>query len=141
MMVVLLTWVSPASGALLSFDNCLDASIIESSPRQLQFIPLNVSVLFDLENPLHSLNITVYGNVSGTADRRSTYPLPDDAQWNNPNDTVGKIVDLDTANNRYSTLIASVDVVNFSPYSEPFRFCDTLVQGDCPLGPVFYANT
>ncbi|EAU38532.1 conserved hypothetical protein [Aspergillus terreus NIH2624] len=129
MMVVLLTWVSPASAALLSFDNCLDASIIESSPRQLQFIPLNVSVLFDLENPLHSLNITVYGNVSGTADRRSTYPLPDDAQWNNPNDTVGKIVDLDTANNRYSTLIASVDVVNFSPYSEPFRFCDTLVQG------------
>ncbi|KAL4897506.1 hypothetical protein BDV59DRAFT_167897 [Aspergillus ambiguus] len=138
--VLLLTVVSPAAATLLTFENCLDASIIESSPRQLQFIPLDVSVFFDLEDPLHPLNITVYGNVSGTADQRSTYPLPDDAQWSNPNDTVGKIVDVNTANNKYSTLLASVDVVNFSPYSDALQFCNSLVQGDCPLGPVFYAN-
>lgn len=132
--------VSPAYATLLNFDNCLDASIVDSSPQQLQFVPLDVSVHFDQENPLHALNVTVYGNVTGTADRRSSYPSADDPQWSNPNDTVGKIVDLNTDNNKYSTLIASVNVVNFSPWSDASRFCDSLLQGDCPLGPVFNVN-
>ncbi|KAH1587238.1 hypothetical protein KXW65_007700 [Aspergillus fumigatus] len=141
LMVSLLTLISSARAALLNFENCLDASIIKSDPLQLQFVPLDVSVVFDLQDPLYTLNVTIYGNVSGTADRSSSYPSPDDPRWSNPNDTVGKIVDLNTANNKYSTLLTEVDVVSFSPYNEPSRFCDAVIQGGpCPLGPVFYAN-
>lgn len=139
-MVMLVMLVSPTYAALVNFDNCLPAPTIASNPQKLQFVPLDVSVKFDLTNSLHNLNITVYGNVSGTADQSSSYPSPDDPQWTNRNATVGKIVDLDTSNNKYSTLITTVDVVSFSPYSGPTRFCDSIIQGDCPLGPVFYAN-
>lgn len=139
-MLLLVILVSPAYAALVNFDNCLPASTIASNPQKLQFVPLDVSVKFDLTNSLHNLNITVYGNVSGTADQSSSYPSPDDPQWTNPNATVGKIVDLNTANNKYSTLITTVDVVSFSPYSGPTRFCDSIIQGECPLGPVFYSN-
>ena len=140
LMLLLVILVSPAYAALVNFDNCLPASTIASNPQKLQFVPLDVSVKFDLTNSLHNLNITVYGNVSGTADQSSSYPSPDDPQWTNPNATVGKIVDLNTANNKYSTLITTVDVVSFSPYSGPTRFCDSIIQGECPLGPVFYSN-
>ena len=140
-MVILLSWVSPACAAFLKFDNCLDASIRDSSPLQLQFVPLDVAVTFDLTDPLHPLNVTVYGNVSGTADRREDYPSPDDPMWLNATDPVGKIEDLSASNNKYSTLLKSVDVVSFTPYSDADRFCSSLIQGDCPLGPVFYANS
>ncbi|KAF5866730.1 hypothetical protein ETB97_009887 [Aspergillus alliaceus] len=136
---MLLVLLSPTYAALVNFDNCLPAPTIASNPQKLQFVPLDVSVVFDLKNPLHNLNITVYGNVSGTADQSSSYPSPDDPQWTNPNETVGKIVDLNTANNKLTTLVTSVDVVSFSPYSGPTSFCDS-VRGGCPIGPVFNAN-
>lgn len=129
--------VAPSLAVFHKFDNCLEKSTQNSSPLQLQFIPSNVSVNFDSVDPLHTLNITVYGNVSGTADQSSSYPAPDDPQWNDPNSTVGKIVDLSKSNNKYSTLATNVKVLNFAPYSHPSRFCDDLVQGHCPLGPVF----
>ncbi|KAE8348424.1 hypothetical protein BDV28DRAFT_91613 [Aspergillus coremiiformis] len=140
LMLLLVFLVSPTYAALVNFVNCLPAPTIASNPQKLQFVPLDVSVVFDLNNSLHNLNITVYGNVSGTADQSSSYPSPDDPRWTNRNETVGKIVDLNTANNKYTTLITSIDVVSFSPYSGPTRFCDSLIQGDCPLGPVFHAN-
>jgi hypothetical protein len=85
--------------------------------------------------------VTVYGNVSGTADgQRADYPSADSQQWTNPNFTVGKILDLSVSNNRYSTLLASFNVLNFAPYHKPLRFCTQLGQGECPLGPVFNAN-
>lgn len=139
LMLLLLVLVSPVHSALLNFENCLDASVIESSPAQLQFVPLNVSVTFDLDDPLNPLNVTVYGNVSGTADRSSSYPSPSDPQWSNPNETVGKIVDLNAANNKWTTLLTNVDVVSFSPYSDASRFCDS-VPHKCPLTPVFFGN-
>lgn len=140
LVVLLISWIPPASAVLLDFENCLDAAVIQSDPRQLQFVPFDVSVVFNQHDSLHPLNISVYGNVSGTANGES-YPSPDDPQWSNPNDTVGKIVDLDTANNKYSTLLSSIDVLSFSPYHEPTRFCDSVFQGSCPLGPVFYVNS
>jgi hypothetical protein len=136
-----LAFLSSAHAALLEFDNCLAKTIVDSNPQQLQFVPLNVSVNFDLSDPLYPLDVTVYGNVTGTADRSSDYPAPSDPQWNDSNSTIGKIEDLDVANNNLSTLIASIQVVSFTPYSEASRFCDSVTQGDCPLGPVFYANT
>ena len=138
-MVVVLLVVSPVRAVLLDFDNCLDESVVNS--RQLQFVPLDVDVTFDLVDPLRPLNITVYGNVSGTADQSSSYPSPDDPLWLDPTNSVGKIEDLDVENNKYSTLLKSVEVVSFTPYSDAARFCDSVIQGDCPLGPVFYANS
>ena len=124
LMVVVMVFllVSPVRAVLLDFDNCLDESVVNSSPLQLQFVPLDVDVTFDLVDPLRPLNVTVYGNVSGTTDQHS------------------RIEDLDVENNKYSTLLKSVDVVSFTPYSDAARFCDSVIQGDCPLAPVYYAN-
>ncbi|KAL4960544.1 uncharacterized protein BDV14DRAFT_182491 [Aspergillus stella-maris] len=139
-MVVMMSFLSSAHGAWLEFDNCLDASIVDSNPEQLQFVPLSVAASFNMTGPLYPLDIVVYGNVSGTADRSDNYPLPSDPQWNNTNSTTGKIIDLDISNNNYSTLISSIQVASFTPYSEASRFCNSVTQGECPLGPVFYRN-
>ncbi|KAL2841694.1 hypothetical protein BJY01DRAFT_7743 [Aspergillus pseudoustus] len=140
-LVILLTFLSSTYAALLEFENCLATTILDSDPKQLQFVPLNVSVSFDLSDPLYPLGVTVYGNVTGTANRSANYPSPSDPQWTNSNSSFGKIEDLDVANNNLSTLISSIQVVSFTPYSEASRFCDSVTQGECPLGPVFYANT
>lgn len=139
-LVWMISCVSPAAAVLLNFNNCLGTAIIESSPLQLQFVPLDVDVKFNLANSLYPLNVTVYGNVSGTADRRSKYPSPNNPKWKNSSDTVGKIVDLSTSNNKYTTLLTSFQVLNFYPYIHASRFCTSLTRGECPLGPVFYAN-
>ncbi|RAH70156.1 uncharacterized protein BO66DRAFT_322902 [Aspergillus aculeatinus CBS 121060] len=140
--IVLVLWMSclsPSYAALLNFDNCLNAAVIQSNPKQLQFVPLDVSVAFDLHDSLNPLNITVYGNVSGTANGE-TYPSPDSPDWSNPNDTVGKIVDYDAASNKLSTLLSEINVLSWNPYNHASKFCDSVTQGDCPLGPVFYTN-
>ena len=139
-LVCMVLWASPARGVLLDFDNCISQAILESEPRQLQYVPLDVAVTFDLSDPLHPLSVTIYGNVSGTADRRSDYPSMNDPSWSNPNSTVGKIVDLDTSNNKWSTLLTSFDVLSFAAFTDASRFCKSLTQGDCPLGPVFEYN-
>lgn len=136
----LISLASPAAAASLSFDNCLSKAILDSNPLTLQYVPLDVGVWFNLNDPLHPLNVTVYGNVSGTADQTTDYPSEDDASWNNPNVTEGKIVDLDASNYKYSTLLTNFEVLSFSPYNHPSRFCESLVQGECPLGPVFHYN-
>ncbi|KAL4991818.1 hypothetical protein BDW68DRAFT_151390 [Aspergillus falconensis] len=138
--LVILAVQSSAIAASLEFENCLDASIVDSSPQQLQFVPLDVSVTLNMTNSLYPLDVIIYGNVTGTANRSTDYPAPDDPQWDNPNSTFGKIIDLDVDNNNYSTLIASIQVASFTPYSEASRFCDSVTQGECPLGPVFYKN-
>ncbi|KAJ5810664.1 uncharacterized protein N7503_002882 [Penicillium pulvis] len=136
----LISLASPAAAASLSFDNCLSKTILDSNPLTLQYVPLDVGVWFNLNDPLHPLNVTVYGNVSGTADQTTDYPSEDDASWNNPNVTEGKIVDLDTSNDKYSTLLTNFDVLSFSSFTNASRFCKSLVQGECPLGPVFHYN-
>ncbi|KAL3479062.1 hypothetical protein BJX99DRAFT_222964 [Aspergillus californicus] len=138
--VILLALISSVFAVSLEFENCLDTSILDSDPLQLQFIPLDVSASFALTDSAYPLDITVYGNVSGTANQSSDYPVPSDPQWTDNSTTFGKIIDLDVSNNNYSTLISSVQVVSFMPYSEASRFCDSVTQGECPLGPVFYVN-
>lgn len=139
-LLCMIVCASPATAVLVDFDNCLSETILESRPLQLQYVPLDVAVKFDLNDPLHPLSITVYGNVSGTADRRSDYPSMDDPSWRDPNSTVGKIVDLSRSNNKYSTLLTTFDVLNFAAFTSASRFCQSLTQGDCPLGPVFDYN-
>ena len=140
LLVVLSLLPGTAVAAYVNFQNCLDANILHSHPQLLQFVPLNVSATFNSSNPKYPLNVTVYGNVTGLNTQQS-YPAPDDPQWSNMNDTVGKIVNESTQDNKLSTLFAKLNVLTFQPYNAPAAiFCNSLVQGDCPLGPAFSAN-
>jgi hypothetical protein len=130
---------SSAQAAYLNFENCLGSNIINSSPRLLQFVPYNVSATFNTSDPSFPLNVTVYGNVSGLATIQP-YPAPNDPQWSNPNDTVGKIVDLSVSNNKYTTMFTKINVLTYTPYQAASRFCNSSVHGPCPLGPAFYVN-
>ncbi|KAI9815599.1 MAG: hypothetical protein M1832_005460 [Thelocarpon impressellum] len=130
----------PAGAAFVSFENCLDPNIVNSRPVQLQFVPLFVHASYDTANRSHNLNVTVYGNVSGSATITAP-PPPSDPQWANRNATLGKIVDLSELNNKYSTLFAKFNVLSYTPYDmPPARFCGSLVRGECPLGPAFDAD-
>lgn len=137
LLLLLISILSPADAAFINFDNCLEDNIIHSN--QLQFVPMFLYVNYTLSAGPNPLNITVYGNVTGLASQEP-YPPPDSPQWSNPNDTVGKITDLSEPNNRYSTLFTSLNVLSFRPYYNASRFCLSVTQGECPLGPVFYAN-
>ena len=128
-----------AEAAYLKFQNCLSDNIINSTPQLLQFVPYNLSATFNTSDPNFPLNVTVYGNVTGL-ETVQPYPAPDDPQWSNPNDTVGKIVDLSQANNLYTTLFTKVNVLSYTPYQAASRFCNSSVHGQCPLGPAFYVN-
>ena len=128
------------SAAFINFENCLSPNIVNSNPPLLQFRPLFVYATFNSTAASHNINVTVYGNVSGKATQEQ-YPLPDDPQWANPNETLGKIPFADKANNKQSTFDAIFNVLDYTPYDAPAAgFCDTLVHGHCPLGPVFHAN-
>lgn len=139
LMCLVLSWASPAAAALLNFDNCLSQTILESNPPQLQYIPLNVSVQFNLTDSLHPLNVTVYGNVTGTADG-SPAPSWTDSSWSNTSSTVGKIIDVSASNNKFTTLMTDFNVLSFTPFNNASPFCQSVVQGECPLGPVFNYN-
>lgn len=136
-LLCLLSFASPAAAVLLDFENCLSKTILESDPLQLQFVPTNVSVKFNLTNSLHPLAITVYGNVSGTTSRTADYPPPESDVWRNATWTDGKIQDVYSTNNKYSTLMTHLNVLSFTTYDNPSRFRDSVTQGTLPLGPVF----
>ncbi|KAK5238261.1 hypothetical protein LTR47_000003 [Exophiala xenobiotica] len=134
-------WISSTEAAFVEFHNCLDKSIVNSSPRLLQFVPLNVSAIFNTTSGLHNLNVTIYGNVSGKATAQP-YPAPDDPSWSNPNDTFGKIPDVSETNNKYTTLFTRFNLLSYTPWEDqPRRFCTSVMNGDCPLAPAFYANS
>ena len=125
---------------ITTFNNCLGPNTINSNPKQLQFIPYWVWAFFNSSSTSHNLNVTIYGNVAGIATQQP-YPGPDDPQWQNPNDTVGKIVDVSKSTNLATTLEAQFNVLDYTPYSAPAtRFCNTTVQGQCPIAPNFAPN-
>ncbi|EHY56441.1 hypothetical protein HRR83_002478 [Exophiala dermatitidis] len=139
--VILALLFTCAEGAYVEFENCLDDSIVNSRPRLLQFVPLNVSAVFNTSSSRHNLNVTVYGNVTGKA-TAEPYPPPDDPSWSDPNSTFGKIPDLSESNNKYTTLFSEVNFLSYTPWNaEPSRFCESVVQGSCPLAPAFYVNS
>ena len=144
-MVVILTLsllVNHSIAAFIEFENCLTPSIINNPPLQLQLVPLHVYAKFNTTATSHNLNITVYGNVSGSA--TPTVPLEpwDDTQyWANSSATTGKILDVSPTSNVASTLFASFNVLSYTPYSlGATRFANTTLQGQFPLAPVFTPN-
>ena len=132
----------PASAAYVNFQNCLGKGTTNADPLPLQFVPYFVNAVFNNSDGAYNLNVTVYGNVAGLATLQ-VYPAPDNPQWTNDTEYVGKITDLSPTNPKptASTLQVSFDVLSYSPYNPgASRFCQSLVQGHCPLAPVFDHN-
>jgi hypothetical protein len=141
--ITLSAMIGPSEAAMVNFQNCLSPNIVSAPGPQipLQWVPLAVSAVFNLSAPSHNLNVTVYGNVTGQA---TTQPLPpsDSLQWTNPNETLGKIVDVDPDNHRHSTLKAAFNVLTYTPYRAlPSSFCNSTLNAVCPIPPVFPNGT
>ncbi|KAI2638185.1 integral membrane protein [Xylaria nigripes] len=136
------------SAVRIPFDNCLSDGYVytnENIPTekvQLQFAPLVADAVFEARGKNHNLLLTVWGNVTGRVGD-STLPQPADPAWNDPNSQEalnGKIQNtIETGLARYNatTLHSTVDVLNYRPYSNDAYFCESLVNGSCPLGPAF----
>ena len=140
--IILSSLASSTLATFVPYVNCLDQNYINSNPKELQFQPWLVNAIFDATNSSHNLHITIYGNVSGKATNQTLPPPSNISYWQNDNETVGKITDLSPTNNRYSTLLTTFNVLSYTPYSAPSsRFCESLVQGHCPLAPVFWENS
>ncbi|RDI77087.1 hypothetical protein Vi05172_g12944 [Venturia inaequalis] len=129
--------IPPVNAAFINFDNCLNPNILNSSPKQLQFVPLFVNALFNTTDKKHNLNITVYGNVTGQA-QDGTYPPRTDPIFNN--DTKGLFSIADAPDN-FTTLFTNIDVLSYEAYNAaPARFCNTTLKRDCPWIPLWDAN-
>lgn len=134
------TYIHTTQAAFVEFSNCLSGDRITSNPRLLQFVPLNVTATFLPNRPNHHFNVTVYGNVTGQA-YRGTYPPPTDPSWRDPNNTFGKIVNVEQGAALATTLFTSVNVLSYTPYSGPAAyFCANTIT-PCPLAPSFYVDS
>ncbi|KAL8962828.1 MAG: hypothetical protein Q9193_000832 [Seirophora villosa] len=136
----LLALARPADAVYIAFENCLSPNVINSASQPsklLQFTPYHVWVSFNDTAPSHTLNVTVYGNISGIATREELPPW-NDPKWLNDNETLGKIPDADRGNTKLSTLMAVFNVLDYTPYkAPPARFCNTTIHQQCPLIPAF----
>ncbi|KAJ8127301.1 hypothetical protein O1611_g6334 [Lasiodiplodia mahajangana] len=130
------------SAARISFDNCLGKSYNSSHPVQLQFVPLVADAVFEANGENHNLLVTVWGNVTGRVGD-TTIPAPGDPEWDDPNSQTalnGKIqntIEHGLSVYNATTLHSTVEVLNYRPYSDDAYFCQSLINGSCPLGPVF----
>ncbi|KAL8651671.1 MAG: hypothetical protein Q9210_003120 [Variospora velana] len=138
--LTLLALIRPSNAVYVDFENCLGPNIINSASQPqplLQYTPYHVWASFNDSAPSHTLNITVYGNISGIATREKL-PAWNDAKWLNDNETLGKILDQDRVNNKFSTLFARFNVLDYTPYdAPPSRFCENTIHQQCPLIPAF----
>lgn len=135
----IILFVNRTSAVFINFENCLDPGIVNSNPLQLQFVPLFVWATFNTSSDSHNLNVTVYGNVSGIATQQP-YPVLDDPQWTNPNETVGKIPDIagPPDDQKYTTFETSFHVLDYTPYApDATRFCNSSALLPCPIAPAF----
>lgn len=138
--LLLLALVRPSASVSVDFENCLSPNIVNSklTPKPLQFIPQYAWSKFDTGAPSHNLNVTVYGDIDGLATNTSR-PTDDDERWQQPNVTLGKIVDEDQANDHRSTFFARFNVLDYTPYDAPASaFCENVIPGHqpCPLIPI-----
>ncbi len=135
---LLLFLCGPARAAFIHFENCLSSNVQDShDPRILQFEPVRFWAAFNRKDSAHTLNVTIYGNVTGVATNES-YPSWNDPLWHNASQSLGKILDLSPSNNKYSTLFATFNVLSYTQYeAPPSRFCGSTVGEQCPLVPAF----
>lgn len=139
LLVLVLTLFLPlAEAVFIQFEDCLNRVELPDKTPYLRWAPRWVWASFNTTDPAHTLKITVYGNVSG---QTQLGPYPDRnnvTHWTDPNSTFGKIVDLEPGNNKYTTLFTDFHVLTYSAGGlPPQRFCETIVNGTCPISPVF----
>ena len=138
-LVAMQLFVTTSTAVFINFHNCLSPDRIGSNPKELQFQPLFVWATFNSNAASHNINVTAYGNIAGIATQQP-YPAPDDPQWANPNDTVGKIPDISGPSDHplYTTFTTQFNVLDYTPYDPPaVRFCNSSSLTQCPLAPVF----
>jgi hypothetical protein len=142
-LIALISFLPLASAVFVNFENCLEkvTLIDEFNSPYLQFTPKFVWATFDTETAKHTLDLTVYGNVSGQASI-GPYPSINSTSWSDNDDTFGKIIDFDPSNNKLTTLFASYKVLTYSAGDVVSNsFCNTTVNGTkCPIAPAFFAN-
>ncbi|KAL9115801.1 MAG: hypothetical protein Q9227_000169 [Pyrenula ochraceoflavens] len=138
-LVILILFVGNAHAVFLPFDNCLDPARINSNPRQLQFVPFLYEAHLNESTSKHTLNATVYGNVTGLL-TKEPYPAPDDPDWHNKSKTLGKIVDVGSAD-KFTTLFGKLNLLSYTPWNDAgTRFCESTVNTPCPVPPAFFVN-
>lgn len=148
MMLVTSLWILPASAVFLDFQNCLSDAIQNDQPLALQIIPLYLNAVFNTTDTNHNLNVTVWGNITGStvgSYSRLVTPLWNDTQYWGSNDTSagGKIEKEPYPNDatpKLTTLTNKVNVLTYEPWNDSVDFCDNLTNGTCPLGPTFTGN-
>jgi hypothetical protein len=136
----------PTSAVFVSFDNCLPDSVQEDA-LELQFVPLFVDAKFNTTDPNYPLQVTVWGNVTGSGTvEKNVLPPPNDPYWANASDASlgGKIQNYPPTNqnptHKITTLSLKADVLTYEAWSDAVDFCDSLVNATCALGPSFFAN-
>lgn len=130
-----------ANSVYIEFQNCLDDSILKSSPLQLQFVPYIFDAYFNTTDPGHHIDITIYGNVTGKTTAEAL-PPPSSPDWGNPMKTSGKIVNTSDNNPgglRIATFLPKIEVLTYTPVHPPASiFCNQTRDGtQCPIAPVF----
>lgn len=142
MMIISFAFISESHAALVEFQNCLAAGVNQSNPIQLQFTPLFFDARFDAVDPSHNINISIYGNISGTTITQPLPPYPA-PEWMNASYPYGKILDVSegegSEKSNFSTLQYNFRVLTYQPYkAPPSRFCNSTVGGtECPILPLF----
>ena len=128
--ILALSFIPAANAAFIDYTNCLSTTTQNS--RNLQFVPYFVDARYSSQDSGYTLNVTVYGNVSGTTN--IALPQPSVDNWN-ASDPNFNIVD---APDNYTTLFTQVDVLSYSAWHPaPMRFCNQSVNGACPWKPLF----
>ncbi|CAL3962205.1 unnamed protein product [Diplocarpon coronariae] len=148
LVLVATIWVAPASAVFVEFQNCLSAGTQNNLPLELQFVTLFVDAVFNTTDSNHPLQVTVWGNVTGsTVGSSPRLILPDGNNtdyWNsNRTENGGKIVNIpypDLANPKLTTLSNKVNVLTYQGWNTDVDFCESLINGSCPLGPRFNVN-
>ncbi|KAG6028357.1 hypothetical protein E4U41_000692 [Claviceps citrina] len=128
---------TPVSAVRIKPTNCLSESFQNQNPPFIQWVPVAADAKFDTSSDRHNFQYTVWGNVKGSL-QRVKLPKPEDRDyWTNPDKTNGKIINSDNSENG-TTVKSSISMLTYVPWSQRNFFCaDALVNGSCPLAPVF----
>ena len=133
----------PCGATFIAFENCLSESYVNNEPKLLQWVPAGVDASFITTDAIHTLRITMWGNVTGSTTNDTLPAWNDTAYWNDAKKTVGKILSVPEPNaaNKLTTLLSEIKFLTYQPFFESANFCtDKLVNASCPLGPVFNAT-
>ncbi|KAK4212843.1 putative flavin carrier protein 3 [Rhypophila decipiens] len=135
------TLIRPAGAAFIAFENCLPEAYVNNEPKPLQWVPAGVDASFDTVDPKHTLRITLWGNVTGSATNVTLPPGNDTVYWSDPKKLDGKIVrepEQNAPNPKQTTLRSKVEFLSYEPFANSSSFCDyALMNASCPLAPVF----